>query len=60
MGADTSYYVEVMRTVKDVIEVQAVTSEEAHHKALNTQGVIGVYRVTHWQEYESQRDGDKQ
>lgn len=53
MGADTSFYVTVLRTHEETIEVQAVTRLDAEHEALRQPGVVAVKEVTHWMEHES-------
>lgn len=52
MGANTRYYVRVVRPVKEWVEVSAITEEEAVEEAKLLTGVISVKDVKHWTEFE--------
>lgn len=50
MGAETNWYVRVLKAEEHTVEVQAVTGAEAEAEALQVPGVISVKKVHHWSE----------
>jgi hypothetical protein len=54
MSANTRFFVEYYRRVKDVVEVSAVTEDEAWDIASDTAGIpkSDIIAVKHWSEYE--------
>ena len=52
MGANTRYYVQIIKPVYEGIEISALTSEEAKEKARQLPDVEGVKDVKHWSYFE--------
>lgn len=52
MGADTRYYVQVIKPTYEWVEIIALTSEEAKEKARQLPDVDGVRDVKHWSYFE--------
>lgn len=58
MSAHTTWYVTVTKYKYERIQVQAVTSDEAFTAALNMDDVVGISRVQHWSEVETNPSED--
>lgn len=52
MGAETRYFVKVIRTHEETVEISALTRLDAEHEAMLLPGVVAVKEVTHWAEQE--------
>jgi len=52
VGANTSYYVQVVKPVTEWIEVNAATSEDAIEETRQLPDVMYIRGVKHWSEYE--------
>lgn len=57
MGAETTYYVYVVKKQMDWVKVQAVTSEEALAEAEKLPDVMMAMKVKHHFEYEHREGG---
>ena len=52
MGADTIYYVQVVKPIYEWIEISAITEIEAAEKASYLPDVISIKAVKHWSYFE--------
>jgi len=52
MGANTRYYVQVVKPAYEWVEVSALTESEAAEKASNLPDVINIKDVRHWSYFE--------
>lgn len=52
MGADTRYYVQVVKPTYEWVEINALTKFEAAEKASYLPDVISIKSVKHWSEFE--------
>ena len=57
MGANTSYYVKVLRTHTEWVEVSALHEDDARDEAERLPGVIAANEAVHWSVYESTPEG---
>ena len=52
MGAETRYYVKVVKPAEEWVEINAVTELEAAEKASYLPDVISIKDVKHWSYFE--------
>lgn len=52
MGADTRYYVQVVKPIYEWVEVSALTELDAAEIASNLPDVISIKDVKHWSYFE--------
>ena len=52
MGADTRYYVQIVKPVYEWVEINALTEIEAAEKASYLPDVISIKDVKHWSYFE--------
>lgn len=52
MSAHTQWFVEVQKSITEIIEVSAITEDDAMKKAEMLDEVDRVVRVRHWSEIE--------
>lgn len=52
MGANTKWYVEVYKMVKEVAQISAIDRVEAREEAESIKGVCFTGDIYHWSEFE--------
>lgn len=55
MGANTTYYVKVLKTHEVWIEVSALHADEAKEEAMALPGVVTALEVEHWSIFEARQ-----
>lgn len=56
MGADTKWYVTIRKSYTEIVEIYAITKEDAHKKANALNDIISVENVKHWSEVEKESE----
>jgi len=55
MGANTTYYVKVLKTHSAWVEVSALEETEAKALAMALPGVVATFAVEHWSIFEKRQ-----